>query len=210
MTGRLFRFVIALVAVPILCSCSNYEKVKTTGSTAPLNSNVAEPASRPVADTWSSASLDEWITGMNWIKERKEMSRAWRNFERSQKYRLAQPGETKSRPYFIWWGAEAYQGDEYLIAIVVDPSRTDPNRYGAVVVAAPESQGGKYRAYWVTREENMEHCDISVASGSLFVSCKREDGTEEVRSLGWYRSRRGFRLKTLSVRGTTGSDSAKN
>lgn len=204
MIGRLFRFVIALIAVPILCSCRNYERVKTTGPPAPQNSNVAEPASRPVADTWSSATLDDWI------KEKEEMSRVWKNFEHSQEYRLAQPGETKSRPYFIWWGAEAYQGDEYLIAIVVDPSRTDPNRYGVVVVAAPESQGGKYRAYWVTREENMEHCDISVASGSLFVSCKREDGTEEVRSLGWYRSRRGFRLKTLSFRGTTGSDSAKN
>jgi hypothetical protein len=189
MLKRLFRLVIALSAVPILCSCNTYEPVKTSGPPAPLNSNVAEPASSP--DTWSSTTFD------NWIKERKEMLQAWKKFERSQKYRLAEPGETKTRPYMIWWGAEAYRGDEFLMAIVVDPSRTDPNRYGFVVVAAPESDGSKYRTYWVAGEENMENCEISVASGSVFFDCNRENGSEEVRELAWYRSRSEFRLKSL-------------
>ena len=197
MFRRLFGLTIALTAVPILCSCNSYERAKTTQSTTPLNSNVAEPASRPVSDTWSSASLDDWI------KENEDMSRVWKNFERSQKYRLAQPGETKKIPYLTWWGAEAYRGNDYLIAIVVDPSRTDPNRYGLVVIAAPESEGRKYRAYWVAREENMENCDLSGASGGLYFACTRENGSRETRTLAWYRSRREFRLKTAWVRGAT-------
>jgi hypothetical protein len=194
MPRRLFRLLIALSAVPILCSCTTDKPVKTSGPPATPNSNAAESAPSP--DTWSSATLEDWI------EERKEMLRAWKNFERSHKYRPALPGETKKRPFMIWWGAEAYQGDEFLIAIVIDPSRTDPNRYGLVVVGAPQSAGRKYKAYWVTREENMENCEISGASGSVFFRCSRENGNEEVRTLAWYRSRSEFRLKPLPVRPT--------
>lgn len=125
------------------------------------------------------------------------MKRVWTNFERSQKYRLAQPGETKASPFMIWWGAEAYQGDQFLIAIVVDPSRTDANRYGLVVIGAPKSDGGKYKPYWVVREQDLANCEISPASGSMFFFCVRADGTRESRSLAWFRSKRQFELKHL-------------
>ena len=127
----------------------------------------------------------------------KELERAWANFRRSQKYRLAQPGETKHMPYLIWWGTEAYHGAEFLVAIVVDPSRTDQNRYGLVVIGAPKSDGGKYKTYWVERERELVNCEISPASGSVFFDCVRPDGTKETHSLAWFRSRRKFELKKL-------------
>ncbi len=188
MTGRLRKGLIAACVFLLLASCKSHEQVKTTGPPAAINTNAAEATSTPVPVTWSS-NLDEWV------KSKKELFRVWTKFERSQKYRLAQPGEVKSKPYLRWWGAEAYQGDNFLIAIVVDPSRSDPNRYGLVVVAAPDSEKRKYKAYWVTREENMETCEISPASGGVYFICVRADGTNEGRTLAWYRSRREFRLK---------------
>ncbi|HEU4769974.1 MAG TPA: hypothetical protein VFS77_21590 [Pyrinomonadaceae bacterium] len=96
-----------------------------------------------------------------------------------------------------WWGTEAYQGDQFLVAIVVDPSRTDAKRYGMVVIAAPDSAGRKYKPYWVAREEDMSGWTISAVSGSVFVRQYRDDAAYDEKSLAWYRSKREFRLKSL-------------
>jgi len=186
---RLLQYVFAVSVVVGSVSCNTPERVKTTGPAVAANSNSAPSSGAPL---WTAVDL----AGM--LKDRKEMQRAWTRFEQSQKYRLAQPGETRHSPFAIWWGAEAYQGDEFLIAIVVDPSRTDNNRYGLVVIGAPESDGGKYKAYWVEREKDLANCEISGLSGSLFFDCVRADGTKEGRSLAWFRSRRQFELKDLS------------
>jgi len=199
------RFLITVCALGLLVSCGTREQIRTTVSPPPVNSNAAATES---SATWSSAALDEFL------KDRKEMKRAWTKFKRSEKYRLAQPSDRnltpaaaarvrmnspdQSPPFQWWWGAEGYDGQaDFVVAIVVDPSRSDPNRYGLIVIAAPKSDGGTYKTYWAAREEDMESYLLSPASGSFFIECFRRDGTEETRALAWYRSRRKFELKTL-------------
>ena len=190
MNQRVLLWVIAVFAMLIAASCNVNRPAKTNASST-VNSNIAAPSPSSPAATWST----EYFYGR--LENAKELKRAWTRFERSQKYRLAKPEDVQHQPFQIWWGCEAYQGPDFLTAIVVDPSRSDPNRYGVVVLAAPESEGSKYKTYWVTREENLQDCEVSGSSGSLFFRCLKGDGSRETRSLGWYKSRREFRLKTL-------------
>lgn len=186
MIRYLLQLMFAVCALVALVSCST-QKAKTPGPAVTANSNATPtPRGRPI---WTATDLALMI------EDKKEMKRAWAKFERSQKYRLAQPGETEFSPFLIWWGVEAYQGPDFLLAIVVDPSRTDPNRYGLVVIAAPKSDGGKYKSYWVAREQDMSKCEFSPHSGGVSFSCVRADGTTESSSFAWFRSRRQFELK---------------
>lgn len=178
----------AVCALAAFVSCSTTSPPKTNAPALAANTNAA-PTPEP------RASLESVLA--DGPENNKALQRAWANFRRSQKYRLAQAGETQHKPYLIWWGAEAYQGDEFLIAIVVDPSRADSNRYGLVVIAAPKSDGGKYKPYWVEREKDLSSCEFSPASGSVYFECDRQDGTQQ-RALAWFRSRRKFELKDLS------------
>jgi hypothetical protein len=141
------------------------------------------------------------------------LKRAWQHFEQSQKYRLAQPSDLnltrtaaariasnkplQYMPILNWWGARGYRGahtNDFVIAIVVDPSRSDAKRYGLVVIAAVASEGAAYKPYWVLREEEMESCLFSPASGSVFIECFRRDGADETKELIWDRMSRQFRL----------------
>lgn len=90
-----------------------------------------------------------------------------------------------------------FAGKDFLVAIVVDPSRSDSNRFGLVVLAAVASEGKSYKTYWVSREEDMESYLISPASGSVFMECFRRDGSQETKLLTWERTSRQFRLMPL-------------
>jgi hypothetical protein len=207
MNGRSIKCAIAVCTVVFAGACATAERVKTNESPAVVNSNAAAANASPSTDS----RVKSWTID-DFLGDHKAIKRAWTKFEQSQKYRLAQPADRKltpeaaervrsntggdqADPALVWWGAEAYKGDEFLIAFVVDPSRSDTNRYGLVVIAAPESDGGKYKAYWVAREEDMESYLISPASGSMFIECYRRDGTNETKTLAWYRSRRQFELR---------------
>jgi len=177
---------------------------------AAVQSNASTPTPAPTFDetvrAWPNAP-DEYMY------DNEPLKRAWRNFESTEKYRLAQPSDrnltpaaaarVKSNaahqiiPVINWWGARGYRGantQDFLIAIVVDPSRTDPKRYGLVVIAAVASQGPAYKPYWVLREEDMESYLLSPASGSVFIECFQRDGTEQTKELVWDRRSRQFRL----------------
>ena len=191
----------AVVALLSMTACRSGEQQRRTESV----SVFASPG--PVRTrTWSTSDL------MELLENNKDVKRVWTEFEHSQKYRLAQPSdriltpaaaarvnsnnENQILPYLMWWGVEGYEGrTDFLIAIVVDPSRSDPNRYGLIVIAAPKSEGSKYKAYWVAREEDMQNCLLSPASGSVGIECFRGDGTSEMKELGWYRSVRRFKWK---------------
>ena len=184
-----------VLVVSVSCRSNEQSNKSTVGIAAP---------SPEISVTWSS-DLSQLLEG------NEPLYRAWRDFERTQDYRLAHPSDRKLTPaalarvksnnpnqiipYLTWWDASGYRGrGDFLVAIVVDPSRSDANRYGLIVIAAPESEGGNYKPYWVVREEDMESYLISPASGSLFVECFRRDGTEETKELVWMRKRRQFRL----------------
>jgi hypothetical protein len=193
-------YVAALIIVTICLGCRAHSDV-THALPSP---SPAAAADKPIT-TWPNAP-DEYLSNDG-------LKRAWHQFERSQKYRLAQIGDRNlthaadarvraNNPYQIvpilnWWGARGYRGantNDFVIAIVVDPSRSDPKRYGLVVIAAVASQGSTYKPYWVLREQDMESYLISPASGSVFIECFRRDGSEETKELIWERKSRQFRL----------------
>ncbi len=172
--------------------------------TARQNNAIPSPAPE-MGVSWSPSDLDQLLEGNQALK------RAWKNFEMSQKYRFALPPDRKLTPaaaarvksnnpnqiipFKTWWGARGYDGrSDFLIAIVVDPSRTDAHRYGLVVIAGPKSEGSHYKPYWVLREEDMESYLISGASGNVSIECFRRDGTQETKSLVWQNASRRFRL----------------
>ena len=165
---------------------------------------AATPTPTP-AISWSEDPTDSTYN--------EALRRAWKRFEKSQKYRLAKPSDRnltpaalartlsnnpqQAAPSLIWWGTRGYQGKDFLVAIVVDPSRSDANRFGLVVLAAVESEGKDYKTYWVAREEDMESYLLSPASGSVFMEMFRRDGSQETKLLTWKRSSRQFRLMPL-------------
>jgi hypothetical protein len=191
--------VAALTLVAISFGCGSPADVARA-----LPSPSPAPGDEPLT-TWPNAP-DEYLSNEG-------LKRAWRNFERSQNYRLAKIGDRNltpaaaarvksNSPYQIvpilnWWGARGYRGantNDFVIAIVVDASRSDPKRYGLVVIAAVASEGAAYKPYWVLREEDMESYLISPASGSVYIECFHRDGTEQTKELVWDRKSRGFRL----------------
>ncbi|HEV8366854.1 MAG TPA: hypothetical protein VGQ39_02790 [Pyrinomonadaceae bacterium] len=98
-------------------------------------------------------------------------------------------------PFLNWWGARDYVGKtDFLVAIVVDPARFDPKRYGLVVLAAPKSEGPNFKTYWVLREEDMESYLLSGSSGSFRVECFARDGSKQTKELAWDEKARRFRL----------------
>ena len=197
------RYTAAVGVLLISLSCA---------ATPPDVMRTSSPTPTPVstAETnipWPSDPTD-------YVTDNEPLKLAWRNFERSQKYRLAQPSDrnltpaaaarvksnnpNQIKPFLTWWGAQGYRGSttkDFFIALVVDPSRSDLNRYGLVILAAVASEGPHYKPYWVLREEDMESYLISPASGSVFMECFRRDGTEQTRELAWDRKSRQFRLK---------------
>jgi hypothetical protein len=192
---------VGVLVISLSCAATQPDVVRTSSST-PTPVSTAE-----TNISWPSDPTD-------YVTDNEPLKLAWRNFERSQKYRLAQPSDRKLtpaaaarvksnnpnqiKPFLTWWGAQGYRGSDtkdFLIAIVVDPSRSDPNRYGLVILAAVASEGPPYKPYWVLREEDLESYLISPASGSVFMECFRRDGTDQTKELAWDRKSRQFRLK---------------
>ena len=190
---------VALVSV----SCNTQ---KPTSPEAPIA--AASPTPR-LDESWTEDPTDAVINN-------EALQRAWKRFEKSQKYRLAKPSDRnltsaalarvnsnnphQAVPSLIWWGTRGYRGfvgKDFLVALVVDPSRSDSNRFALVVLAAIASEGKNYKTYWVSREEDMESYLISPASGSVFMECFRRDGSEETKMLTWEKTSRQFRLIPL-------------
>ncbi len=144
---------------------------------------VKEQAIVPTSEPSPSPTSQSQQANISWpsdptessMASNDELKRAWAKFERSQQYRLAQPSDRRLSPEavarvnsnnpnqvipsLIWWGVRGLtksDGTDVLVAIVVDPNRSDQNRYGLVVIASPVSEKGAYKVYWVAREEDME------------------------------------------------------
>ena len=195
----LLVYIISAVAL-VSGSC----KTQKPSSAEPLKVALTPTPTPTPAVSWSEDPTDSVI-------DNEALKLAWKKFLKSQKYRLAKPSDRNltpaalartlsNSPYLIWWGASGYRGfagKDFLVAIVVDPSRSDSNRYGLVVLAAVASEGKDYKAYWVSREEDMESYLISPASGSVFVERFRRDGSQETKMLTWQRKSRQFRLMPI-------------
>lgn len=176
-------------------------------------SNTVQTSPPPAPIATIDNTVTSWPSDPTVESDNEALQRAWKKFERSQNYRLAQytdrqltpaaAARVKSnnpnqiKPSLIWWGARGYRGvanQDFLVGIVVDPSRSDRQRYALVIIASVASDGGRYKPYWVSRDEDMESYLISPASGSVYIECFHPDGTEQTRELVWDRKSRGFRL----------------
>src|SRR5258705_6632369 len=106
-------------------SCVNKEQVRTS---------QPSPVTLPSQQTNVS-----WSTDPTGFTDNDALKHAWRNFEASHKYRLAQSSDQNLSPAarervnsnsvnqiipsLIWWGARGYRGaanKDFLVAIVVD------------------------------------------------------------------------------------------
>ena len=142
-----------VLAISLACS-THSDAVRTTAPAMP------SPTADETVRAWPNAP-DEYLSNEG-------LKRAWQNFEGTQQYRLAQPSDRNLTPaaaervktnsphqivpVINWWGARGYRGantNDFLIAIVVDPSRSDSKRYGLLVIAAVASEGSTYKPYWV-------------------------------------------------------------
>lgn len=198
---KLLPCLIAISALLTSPSCNANEQIRTSEATVtPLSPNTQ------VSITWPSDPTQV-------VTDSEELKRAWARFESSQPYRLAKPSdrtlspEARARvnsnnpgqivPFLYWWGVRDLVSSNHknvLVVIVVDPNRSDPNRYGLVVFAAPKSVSQSYKTYWVAREEDMESYLISPASGSVFLEFFRRNGSNQTKELAWDRKSRRFKL----------------
>jgi hypothetical protein len=198
---------LAAGALAASVACIAKEQAATRGSepsATPLSKSPEAETSWP-SDPTSPVSFV--------VKPGEGIKRAWGDFERTQQYRLARPSDRRLTPaararvnsnnpnqivpFLTWWGVRGLTGGEgkdVLVAIVVDPTRSDNNRYGLVVIASPKSEKGAYKVYVAAREEDMESYLISPASGSIYIECFRRDGSEETKELVWDRESKRFRL----------------
>lgn len=196
-----FLSIISFMALLLACGTRQPDAIQTN-----VSASTPTPMFDQIVRAWPNAPYEHM-----WNNE--PLKRAWQDFERTQKYRLAQPSDRKLAPaaaarvksnaahqiipVINWWGARGYRGantKDFLVAIVVDPSRSDPNRYGLVVIAAVASEGKDYKPYWVLREDDMESYLLSPASGSVYIECFRRGGAEETKELIWDRKTRRFSL----------------
>jgi hypothetical protein len=96
-----------------------------------------------------------------------DLKHAWADFTRDGRYKLA-----RDFAYLYSWGdlGHPYEtGHKHLTVLVVDTTKTEPNRYGVVIFSAPEGEGGRYKQYWFYRDRDTPNADIHGASGYLFV-----------------------------------------
>jgi hypothetical protein len=187
----------SLLALTVVASLTTLLACRATTERlqTPIPPSPALAASPSTAERWAADLTD-------FLEHNPEVKRAWTDFERSQKYRMAKPSDRnltqqaqarvdRSRPnqiipFLNWWGARGYEGKtDFLVVIVVDPTRSDPKRYGLVVFAAPKSEGPNFKPYWVLREANLESYLLSVASGTFWVEGFSRDGTEQTKELAW-------------------------
>jgi hypothetical protein len=133
-------------------------------------------------------------TGMN-----ESATEAWRAFSDGGRYRIAGPDDfglsdrekikfglfgENERPFLggndinldgVW--------NDYA-AIVVDTTRSDPNRFGLVIFNASKNGNG-YKQYWLYRNEDLSRTVISWASTELFVKRVQGDGSHETCIVKW-------------------------
>lgn len=109
------------------------------------------------------------------------LKKAWLTFIQDGRYRLA-----RKNAFEYIWGDLGYDFDpnyKHLAALVVDTTRTDPNRYSVVIFSSPNGANGQYKQYWLYRDRDTPNTEISRASGYLFV-----DGC----SVRWNRQRKQY------------------
>jgi hypothetical protein len=141
---------------------------------------------------------------------------AWRAFSDGGRYRIAGPDDfgfsdrekikfglfrENERPLL---GGNDINHDNVwndYAAIVVDTTRSDPNRFGLAIFNAPKNGSG-YKQYWLYRNEDLSRTVISWASTELFVTRVQGDGSQETCIVKWDSSSRSYScLKSRSRRG---------
>jgi hypothetical protein len=178
-----------LVTLTLLCFGCGVPQSKIDGALASgARQSKPEPTPAPL-----------WLTDPTCCKfgtpAPDELKEAWGRFARDGRYRLARPedmkfgGGERVRTLFDFpWGDLGYDqmpGAGHLAAIVVDTTRADDSRFGLIIFSAPKSRKGAYAAHWLYRERDLSRAGVTRASGELYVSEYRGDGSEAVCRVRW-------------------------
>ncbi|HEX8177211.1 MAG TPA: hypothetical protein VF543_19135 [Pyrinomonadaceae bacterium] len=167
-------------------------------------SNLASPASanknaeaQPAAT--SSEITDPTCCGLDYNRE--GIAQAWRQFTESGQFRLARASDMNfpdaakrewgsdwekiNRPFNYAWGKRGFDTDkDHLVAIAVDTTRNDAERFGLVIFSSL-SGSNEYRPYWLYRNRDLSRMLILASSGGLTLSEYNEGGTRKSCDVFW-------------------------
>lgn len=131
--------------------------------------------------------------------------RLWRRFIEDGRYRLASGDDFR----FPQWALERQllpQTDDIevpfiptsigFVAIVVDTTRDDPERFGLLIITADDNAkndaDGKDDIHWVLRQKDLSHTAIGVSSSRVYLQEFREDGTYTSCDIVWDDQKREY------------------
>lgn len=125
------------------------------------------------------------------------MEAAWMRFTKDGRYRLARVADmafTESakrrinKSFRMWQGDVTF--DDEFVALVVDTTRQDPNRFGIVLFRRdkPWNQSETYMTRWLIRDRDLSRTAIDRVSGYLFVHTFTSGEEYETCRVRWDRS----------------------
>jgi hypothetical protein len=129
-------------------------------------------------------------------------SRAWREFIKDGRYRLASPDDFSFpnasrkemyRPYSIgdFNGDQQYQD---FAVIVIDTSRNDDQRFGIVIFNEQEGGTGYDGPFWLYRESDLSRVSLTITShGPLLVAKHNEDDPVKLCVVSWEQDQREYK-----------------
>jgi hypothetical protein len=126
---------------------------------------------------------------------------AWQQFVADGRYRLArvadmkfsEPAKHRINESFGWWEI-GYPFDQECAVIVVDKSRSDPERFG-IVVFRPVYRGdtkASYTQHWLFRERDLSKTALTSPSGYLFISEFGEGESYKTCEVKWSSRRNNY------------------
>ena len=179
-----------------MCGCARSGAESSHAAPAPTSKNAEpQPTATPPEIT------DPTCCGLDKMRNSEGVAQTWRQFTESGQFRLARRDEMNfpervkrewasdwesvSRPFKYAWGKRDFDTDkDHLVAIVVDTTRNDPERFSMVIFSSL-SGSNEYRLYWLYRNRDLSRTMISAPSGYLMLTEYLEDGKHKGCDVFW-------------------------
>jgi hypothetical protein len=173
------------------------ERSASHESAAPVDAKSAPQAAPNESHSWPDCII--WLPGAE---------EAWEEaFPDNGRYRKAHPGDFsfpawvfKNRggpaiPNTCISGIDINRDRVWrdFAVIVVDTTRSDPERFGLVIFTAPPKRGQSYTHVWLYEQKDLSKCELSTYRGTQpLLSEYHDDGSSVMYVLGWDPARRKY------------------
>lgn len=202
---KLTSICIFLLAV---CSCAHSGAESNKAFPLSTSKNAeAQPTATP------SEITDPTCCGLDYNRE--GLAQAWHQFTESGQFRLARTDEMTfpesakrewgsdwnsiNQPFRYAWGKRGFDTDkDHLVAIVVDTTKSDAERFGLVIFSYPNNSK-EYRPYWLYRNRDLSRMIILAFSGGLMLSEYNEDGTRNSCDVFWNTKTKRYICKPMKA-----------